>query len=341
MSATKALFNGILFTSLLASGALALAADYVPWRLGDFGVYENGNGTQIRSTVDTAAGNVRHHTNFIGLGPLSIRLNNMNERVFINSPVTNTWQLLANFNGAVGSASRIDVDPCNRGAVTVGALGETLNTPAGNFTNVVRLDFTPSCADAGVTSAWFARGVGPVQWAESNIAGAVIYRLVSASIGGVTYPQVTPPPPPPPPQASIVTLSGEFPAPQITLDRAPTAAPTSVDVFFTIQNNTAATLNYTFPSAQRFDISVIDVNGIVVSRWSRNRMFAQIIGNSSILPGQQQRFGGPVVLTLDNGQPLVPGGYTLKIELSSVATANTAHIPGSAAPAVMAPLEVR
>lgn len=90
----------------------------------------------------------------------------------------------------MGTAGSIDVDSCNRGRVTLAAKGEPLQTPAGKFTDVVRLDFHTQCADGGVTSAWFAYGVGPGpgQWRESSIAGAVTYGMASGCLGRVVYP---------------------------------------------------------------------------------------------------------------------------------------------------------
>ena len=332
---SKILRHGIFVLALLAVSATATAGEYVPWLPGDHAVYQNGRGDQVKATVDNSTGANNHYTNFAGLGALWVQTSSTNEKVLIYSSVMRKWQLLADFNAAVGTASRIDIDPCNRSRVTLAAKGESLQTSAGKFTDVVRLDFVSNCADAGVTSAWFARGVGPVQWRESNIAGAITYSMVSGYVGGVAYPKPAP----------GVALLGEFPDAQVWIDRMPgiigsAPAPTTVEVFLTLQNNSAQSLTYSFGSSQRFDILVIDANGRVVSRWSRGRMFAQVVGTQSLAPGEKQRFGGSVQLSYDDGQPLTPGGYTLKIELSSIPAANTAHTPGSQAPAVMAPLAI-
>lgn len=331
---SKILRHGIFVLALFIS-ATATASEYVPWLPGDHAVYQNGRGDQVKATVDNSTGGNNHYTHFAGLGALWVQTSATNEKVLIYSPITRKWQQLADFTAAVGTASNIDIDPCNRGRVTLAAKGEALQTPAGQFTEVARLDFQTSCADGGVTSAWFARGVGPVQWRESNIAGAVTYSMVSGYVGGVAYPKPAP----------GVALLGEFPNAQVWIDRmpgiiGPAPAPTTVEVFLTLQNNGAQALTYSFGSSQRFDILVIDANGRVVSRWSRGRMFAQVVGTLSLAPGEKQRFGGSVQLSYDDGQPLAPGGYTLKIELSSAPVANTAHTPGSQAPAAMAPVAI-
>ena len=330
----KILRHGIFVLALFIS-ATATASEYVPWLPGDHAVYQNGRGDQVKATVDNSTGANNHYTHFVGLGALWVQTSSAHEKVLIYSPVTRKWQQLADFAAAVGTTSSIDIDPCNRGRVTLAAKGEVLQTPAGQFNEVARLDFQTSCADGGVTSAWFARGVGPVQWRESNIAGAVTYSMVSGSVGGVAYPKPAP----------GVALLGEFPNAQVWIDRMPgiigsVPAPTAVEVFLTLQNNSAQPLTYSFGSSQRFDILVIDANGRVVSRWSRGRIFAQVVGTQSLAPGEKHRFGGSVQLSYDDGQPLAAGGYTLKIELSSMPVADTAHTPGSQAPAALAPVAI-
>ena len=156
----------------------------------------------------------------------------------------------------------------------------------------------------------------------------------SRYIGGVAYPKPVP----------GVAVLGEFPDPKVWINRmpgpGPAPKPPAVEVFLTIQNNTAQPLTYSFGSSQRFDILVIDANGRVVSRWSRGHMFAQVMGTLTLAPGEKQRFGGPVSLSYDDGQVLAQGGYTLKIELSSTPAPDTSHTPGSQAPAAIAPLEI-
>ena len=334
MHTKRVLLNGLFALFILASTVGAEASEYAPWTLGDYAVYQNERGNQIKATVDNNIRNYNHYTNFAGLGPLWVKTATHNEKVFIYSPVRRAWQLLMDFNAAVGTSNGIDVDPCNRGKVTLGPRGEKIETPAGTFADVVRLDFSSNCADAGVISTWFARGVGPVQWAESNIAGALTYSIVSAQIGGVAYPKPT----------FGVSLLGEFPDPQVWINRmpgpGPRPGPTTVPVFLTIQNNTERPLVYSFPTSQRFDILVIDANGRVVSRWSRDKLFLQAFGKLELAPGEKKRLGGSVPLSYDDGQPLAPGGYTLKIELGSHPASDTAHNPGSQAPAALAPLEI-
>lgn len=333
ISTRRVFLSGFFASAFLAVSASAIASQYVPWQMGDHATYQGSGGDQARVTIDSVNGGNNHYTNFAGLGALWVQTSSANEKVYIYSSVTRKWQLLVDFNAATGTANNIDIDPCNRGSVIVAAKSESLQTPAGKFTDVIRLDFGTSCTDAGVTNAWFARGAGLVQWSSSTIAGGITYSMLSGSIGGILYPKPAP----------GIALLAEFPDAKAWINRMPgigvPETPT-VEVYLTLQNNSTQPLTYSFGSSQLFDILIIDANGRVVSRWSRGRMFAQVMSTITIPAGGRQRFGGQVQLTYDDGQLLAPGGYTLKIELSSTPAANTAHPPGTQAPTAMAPIEL-
>jgi hypothetical protein len=74
--------------------------------------------------------------------------------------------------------------------LTIGARDEVVTVPAGEFHNVVRVDYSGSlCADAGITAEWFAPGVGLVRRAETTIAGPLVSDLVTAELGQVVWPR--------------------------------------------------------------------------------------------------------------------------------------------------------
>ena len=118
-----------------------------------------------------------------------------------------------------------------------------------------------------------------------------------------------------------VVIEGEFPPSPIWIDVMPGPDPTPVttaDVFINITNNSGENISYEFNTSQRFDIFVTDSNGQVVSTWSRGQVFLPVVGVETIVPGETYRVGGAVELSYDNGLPLEPGEYTLKIGLSSI-----------------------
>jgi len=125
------------------------------------------------------------------------------------------------------------------------------------------------------------------------------------------------------PVRSGVTMTTEFPAPQVWINMMPgiigiqPVVPT-VDVVMTLTNNTSQAIDYTFPSAQVFDIFIKDSFGNIISSWSRDRFFAQVVTNFSIAPGESQTVGGRVELTTVDGQFINPGNYVLSIELTNI-----------------------
>ena len=125
------------------------------------------------------------------------------------------------------------------------------------------------------------------------------------------------------PVRSGVTMTTEFPAPQVWINMMPGIIGTqpvvpTVDVVMTLTNNTSQAIDYTFPSTQVFDIFIKDSFGNIISSWSRDRFFAQVITNLSIAPGESQTVGGKVVLTTVDGQYINPGNYVLSIELTNI-----------------------
>ncbi|RPJ51543.1 MAG: hypothetical protein EHM23_33990 [Acidobacteria bacterium] len=80
-------------------------------------------------------------------------------------------------------------DGCEDGAtLTIGARDEVLTVPAGEFKQVIRIDFITKCADAGITQEWFAPGVGLIRREESSISGPIVSELVYAELGDKIFP---------------------------------------------------------------------------------------------------------------------------------------------------------
>jgi hypothetical protein len=63
----------------------------------------------------------------------------------------------------------------------------------------------------------------------------------------------------------------------------PAAAP--VDVALTVRNAGPSAVALSFATAQRFDVVLFDDTCREIWRWSRGRMFAQVLGGLTIAPG--------------------------------------------------------
>jgi len=131
----------------------AQAGEYFRYQRGDTASFEADRFDRpIQMAVDKAIGLWRHLRSVPGLGDLWMWSHPNREQTYVWSPVLRSPQLLADFSAPVATTTRIDLDPCNRGEVTIGARGLEVTTPAGTFKDVVRLDLVPSCNDGGVVN---------------------------------------------------------------------------------------------------------------------------------------------------------------------------------------------
>lgn len=168
----------------------AFGGDYLSDSQGDWFRYRNsrtGQEVTSRMFVDGGANNWKGWSNFAGLGDRYIYTYPNNNFFWIWTPGVGA-QLMPTIDGTVGYYRNVNLGPLNNGRITVAERGVSLTTTAGTFTDVVRFALQPSAADAGVTSIWFARGVGVVKWEESSFAGPVEYGLVAAAVAGRTFP---------------------------------------------------------------------------------------------------------------------------------------------------------
>lgn len=190
----KRLLPALLGLALLAGSGTAYANDYISENPNDWFRYEDSRtGDTKRSEMQYDGGGWRLWSNFAGLGEMWIYTESSHDYFWIWDG--STYQFVANLSGNTGSGTRTNIPPCNRGTAMIGERG-SITTPAGTFTNAVRLDLSTSCADAGVTSIWFAKGVGVVKWSEQSFAGERTYELAAASVDGKALPTapVTPAP---------------------------------------------------------------------------------------------------------------------------------------------------
>lgn len=132
---------------------------------------------------------------------------------------------------------------------------EVVEVPAGRFENVVRIDYQTRCADAGITSEWFAPGVGLVRREESSFAGAVISELVETNVGGIRPARL--------PYQTSLALDG----PVVVNDLTPSPDPRRMPVLdgrLTVRNDTLVPTALTFSGCRAATIDVHDASGALV-----------------------------------------------------------------------------
>ncbi len=325
------LFQTLVSVVWMCLAGTAVAGAYMPWEKGDVAVFADSWYNAIRVEVDDKTGDWTHYTEFAGLGPLWVLADPDDERVYIRPTKKARKQLFVDFAKPEGTVTNIQVDPCNRGSVQIVSKSDTASVPAGEFKNVIHLSMETSCADSGVTGAWFAPGVGFIKWESSNIAGSVTAEMVQGVIGKNTYPQG-------------LCVSAFFPDPSITINMEPPVdpdrAPDTVSVYLVITNNTGRDLTYTFPTGQMFEISLLNSEGKAVSLWSRGKAFTGAVQTLTLGQGKIWKFGGKIELADDNGDVLPAGGYTLSIEMTSSPDAETDHPSGAERLGATAPINV-
>ena len=223
------------------------ASEYLPGRPDDIKVFEDTRfGNTCTMEVDRKLGNWRHYNTFGGFGPLWIWTSPESECIYVWSDVVDSCQMITDFSKAQGYTSRIDLDPCNRGQSVLAGREETVLTPAGKFEGSVRVDFQTSCADAGLTSMWFAPDVGVIQWSSLNIAGPVDHVLLSGTINGEAYPR-------------SLSVSATFSDTSVYLNMMPPVDPLSVQevqASIEVKNGTEHEISFHFVNGQRFEISI-------------------------------------------------------------------------------------
>lgn len=325
----------LLLGVLALTSQMALAGEYMPWQLNDYAHYRDDlSGSVVEGRVDKSLLIWSHVTQLAGLGGQWIMSTAGNERLHLFDESTKALTLLMDFNAAVGYSRKVSVQPCNVGTATLAERGLHLDLPAGSFHDVIRLDFTTSCADGGVQSAWFARGVGPVQWTENSIAGPRTFQMTGGTIGGMSYPKL-----------SGLSTTGSFPAPSKWINMMPgpdvrLAAP-AADVALRIANHTDQTVHFTFPSSQRYEIELTDTKGNVVLRWSDGKPFLTVLGAVVLAPGESVAYSDRLVLVLKDGSIVPQGDYTLSVYLAGAVTDDSGVRLNVAPPRVSSPLSIR
>jgi len=162
-------------------------------------------------------------------------------------------------NAAVGETWTLDApdDPtgCLGGAtLRLASHSDSIKVPAGDFQNVVRIDYEQPCMDAGVVSEWFAPEVGLVQRLENSFAGPVVSQLLSAKVGGRTIPDTS--------WATSLTL--DRPIFSVTPSTGSDPGSGTITGTFRVLNQGADPVELQFAGCVSATLTILDLNGKVV-----------------------------------------------------------------------------
>jgi uncharacterized protein YceK len=174
----------------------------------------------------------------------------------------NLWYLLG---APVGATWVLQLEPlpvlspvadCISGSKAIlASRTERVRVPAGEFADVVRVDYRSPCVDAGLTSEWFAPGVGLVRRAETSFAGAVVSELAQAEVGDLILPRL--------PYSTSLALDSPAYVNNLMPPVGPDSLPT-VRGAFILRNRTNVPVEFTFSGCVSVRIEVSNEAGDVV-----------------------------------------------------------------------------
>lgn len=249
--------------ALAASAALAqsptrstlASVSYFPLSVGNRWVYERTNAGgrstwKVEVTGRVSPGRNRSYFSLSGyfMGPPRLVRSDLASAVTEYHPsgrTDNLWYLLT---APVGTTWQLKLEPspmanpmpdCISGSkLRLAARGEVVRVPAGEFRDVVRVDFQSPCADAGIASEWFAPGVGLVRRTEVTIAGEVASELIQAELEQVTLPRL--------PYATSLSLDSPLYVNNLMPGPPPGPPPPTVRGAFAVRNLTGSPVELTF-----------------------------------------------------------------------------------------------
>jgi hypothetical protein len=184
--------------------------------------------------------------------PVLVRLNERKELLQVDED-TGAEQLLTSFVPLQGGWWDAPLRGCremgqtfDKGAVHDGA--------AGPFHDVLEIYYQPiACADFGSEQEQYAPNIGMVRRTTTTIAGPQTYDLIYARVGSMQI-DTTP-----------------HTAFSVSVDRI---WPPAFTAILRLRTNSPGPLKLRFPSAQEFDVVLLDDAGRVIWTWSDGQVFA-------------------------------------------------------------------
>jgi hypothetical protein len=191
----------------------------------------------------------------------------------------------------VGATFSSSVDPCSPQGQIVSRT-ETVAVPLGTFTDEIQIQFQLSCADAGVTTQYYAPNVGLIRQEQTSFAGPVVYRLIYYRVGERT--------------GSVPEVSFT-----VAVDSPAYVPGNLLGARLTLRNTGTDGVNLHFPSGQSFDLKILNDKGESVYTWSSDKSFITMVRDETLTPGELT-YG--VTVPLD---ALPAGHYVLQAYLTT------------------------
>jgi hypothetical protein len=180
------------------------------------------------------------------------------------------------------------------------------DSPAGSFSNALRVELRGPCADAGSTDEVFVAGIGMIEHEEVTIAGPQRYRLREARIDGKTISREV--------SALSFAVSLDKPVyrPNLMPPVDPAQAVPTLRAVARIENTSGQPLRLDFRSGQQFDAQIVGPLGDILCTWSATRLFTQAATSIKLDGGFQEFVVEASLGNADTLEPWLAGRYLLR-----------------------------
>jgi len=269
--------------ALLCAAALS-GGDLMPLQDGNTWVYRESNtGSEftIRAGTPVVTNGLVYHT-LTGYTPerLLVRMNEQNQLVYFDQE-REKEMLLTSFEPFEGGWWNAPFRICDQLAQTLEKRG-TFDGAAGPFHGVVEIRYrTFSCGDAGTESEQYAENIGMVRRVTSSIAGPRTYDLVHARVG-----------------AAIIEA---LPHGRFTVTAAAKPDFESLTATLRLQHNSSVEMKLPFPTAQEYEVQLLDSEGKVLWKWSDGLYFDQAAHERGVAGGWTVQVEIPRPLRINTG----------------------------------------
>ncbi len=271
-----------ILSLLVAVPALLAAAppDYLPLQSGNSWLYLPGPVASGVSGTETAGVLTYSVTSLFGREYRLRRADDTNT-VYQYHPDTQKEDVFLAFGAEENQPFATSIDPCVSSAKIV-SKAEKFSGPLGDFDTVLHVAFTPSCADAGLTDAWFLPYIGLIRYQTETIAGPRTVDLAYSKTGIVEV------------SAGLLTTKASLSLP----------VSNTLQVRLAVANSTTAPVVLQFSDGKRYDLFIKNEKGEVVGQWSLGIAFIQTPGTEIVNPGGERSWGIQMPL-----KDLPPGKY--------------------------------
>lgn len=309
---TTHLVKSLIATGLLTS-TLVQATEYLPAVSGNHYTYQStgfDGGVKYSQVIQGFNPSLLTFSDFLGQGQTDLVMDQEDSSKIWVQPSNSReekLQLFIDFDAPADTTWDVNLNPCvNR--VSIVEKGLTVETAAGVFSDVVRVQFSGYCRDGGLAYADFAKGVGPIRWTEQTILGENEYELAAAKVHSdapqVVYPHA----------AKGLTLKAN--QAEITKDYA--GNPRLVASLM-LQNNSDQSYTMTYFTPVEYIIELIDQDGAMVKTSNPNPNL-MILHFDNLNAKDYKYYSGEL-----NVSDVPAGHYTLRTKINGSLGAASGH----------------